>query len=88
MNNDQVEHLRLTYPAGTVVKLLNMKDETQMPCGLMGVVAFVDDACQIHVNWQNGSSLALIPRQDLYERISAPTKEHTAPQKNERNRNR
>lgn len=55
-----VERTREMYPQGTKVKLIRMKGEPQMPIGLIGKVQFVDDAGQIHVNWENGSSLALV----------------------------
>ena len=44
-----------------------MKNEPQMPSGLIGIVEFIDDAKQIHVLWENGSSLALIPEIDIFE---------------------
>ena len=37
-----------------------------MPPGLKGKVDMVDDAGQIHVNWENGSSLALVPGVDSF----------------------
>ena len=52
---------------GTKVKLLYMHNEPQMPIGLIGIVDFIDDTNQIHVNWENGSSLALIPEVDKFE---------------------
>ena len=42
--------------------LYDMKGEN-LPVGLKGTVTFVDDACQIHMKWENGSNLAL--REDL-----------------------
>lgn len=67
---NQVERLRREYPAGTKVELQNMVGETQMPSGLTGVVKFVDDIGSIHVSWENGSSLALIPGEDEFQVIS------------------
>lgn len=53
--------LRKEYPPGTKVELLEMSDPYRdMPAGLKGVVAYVDDAGGIHVNWENGSTLAAI----------------------------
>lgn len=46
-----------------------MESEPQMPKGLEGIIDYVDDAPQIHVNWENGSSLALIPEVDKFEII-------------------
>ena len=64
-----VERLQRQYPVGTRIILKNMKGETQMPPGLTGEVAFVDDLGSVHVNWSNGSSLALIPEEDEFEII-------------------
>ena len=46
-----------------------MEGKSQMPKGLEGIIDYVDDAPQIHVNWENGSSLALIPEVDKFEII-------------------
>lgn len=54
----KVEHIRNTYKVGVRVKLENMEGEN-LPSGLEGTIAFVDDIGQIHVNWDNGSTLAL-----------------------------
>lgn len=55
---------------GSTVSLVEMKDEPQMPPGLKGTVKHIDDARQIHVKWENGSNLALIPGVDRFEVIS------------------
>jgi len=57
--NQKVELLRLAYPKGTKIRLCEMVGEPQMPYGLEGTVHHIDDIGQIHVNWENGSSLAL-----------------------------
>ena len=54
---------------GTKIKLIHMHSESQMPYGLLGIINFIDDANHIHVSWQNGSSLALIPEVDKFEVI-------------------
>ena len=51
---------------GTTLELVEMQGEKQMPKGLRGVVTHIDDAAQIHVKWQNGSSLAIIPEIDKF----------------------
>lgn len=63
------EAIRSRYPAGTRVVLVSMVGEKQMPAGLKGTVTSVDDAGQIHVRWDNGSSLALIERVDQFRTI-------------------
>lgn len=57
------------FKRGTRIKLLEMFGEKNMPEGLEGTVEFVDDFPQIHIRWDNGSSLALDPKVDRYQII-------------------
>lgn len=66
-SREKVERIRQRYPVGTRVKLLQMDDPQAVPAGTEGVVAYVDDMAQIGVNWENGSSLSLIPGVDSFE---------------------
>lgn len=34
--------------------------------GLRGTVDYVDDQGQLHMNWENGRSLALVPGEDVF----------------------
>ena len=53
--------LREEYPAGTRVELIEKNDPyREMPPGIKGTVQLVDDAGGIHINWDNGSTLAAI----------------------------
>lgn len=62
----KVERLRRTYPSGVKVELLEMDDPQAPPTGTLGEVIAVDDAGQIIVRWQTGSSLSLIPGADSF----------------------
>lgn len=66
-----VEKIREMYSEGTQIILQEMRGESQMPYGLKGTVKFVDDAGQIHMSWENGSSLALNIDEDTFEKIEA-----------------
>ena len=53
--------LRDEYPPGAKVELISMCDPYRyMPAGLKGTVSHVDDAGGIHIDWENGSSLAAL----------------------------
>ena len=67
MNN--VEFLRKMYPVGCKVKLHHMDDPFAPPCGTIGEVTWVDDIGQIHVKWENGSTLALNIKLDCFSKI-------------------
>ena len=64
LRREQIERLKERYPAGTVVRLGQMEGEHQMPSGMEGKVTGVDDIGQIHVEWENGSTLALNVEED------------------------
>ena len=65
----ELEQLRQQYPKGTRLKLISMDDPHGVPAGTVGEVEFIDDIGQIHMKWENGSSLALIPEADKFIRI-------------------
>lgn len=64
-----MRHVKVLYPKGTKIKLINMKDKFAPPSGTIGTVDFVDDIGQIHVKWESGGSLALIIGEDNFEVI-------------------
>lgn len=59
LNN--VNNLRNAYPPGTKIKLIRMDDVQAPPSGTIGTVTCVDDIGTIHMMWNNGSSLGLVP---------------------------
>lgn len=70
MDREEVKEIREMYPKGAVVRLIHMDDYIhQVPDGTIGVVDHVDDAGQIHMHWETGSGLALVPDVDEFERI-------------------
>ena len=70
-NKDYIEHLRRKYPPGTRLQLSCMEDDFPVPPGSMGTVECIDDAGQIHVDWDCGRSLALIPGVDSFSLFAA-----------------
>ena len=63
-----LEQLRKQYPKGTKLQLISMRNEKYpvLP-GTVGEVTHIDDAGSIHMRWENGSSLALIPEIDSFQ---------------------
>lgn len=69
----QVESIRRQYPVGTKVRLIHMTDPYDpVPEGTVGTVTYVDDAGSVHMNWENGRTLAFIPGEDSVEIIERP----------------
>ena len=65
----QLEQLRQQYPKGTRLKLISMDDPHGVPAGEVGEVELIDDIGQIHMKWENGSSLAMIPGVDRFKKL-------------------
>ena len=60
--------LRKQYDAGTIIELIDMRDEwSNLRPGDIGTVQYVDDAGQIQMRWRRGSRLALIPGVDSFK---------------------
>lgn len=67
MNRDKIKRLREIYPKGTRIQLVSMEDPySPIAPGTEGEIAFIDDAGSVHMKWDNGSSLALIPGEDSF----------------------
>lgn len=65
-----VEITKQHYPKGTRIELICMNDPySPVPDGTKGTVECVDDMGQIHMNWDNGRILALIPGEDSFRKI-------------------
>ncbi len=67
---EKIEELREKYPAGTRVVLDQMDDPQSPPAGTSGTVRCVDDMGDIHVAWNTGSSLALVPGVDRFHTVN------------------
>ncbi len=53
---------------GKMITLIRMgNDPNPIRSGEKGTIKFVDGIGQIHVEWDNGRSLALIPGEDVYK---------------------
>ena len=71
MNRKMVNIIKEHYPPGTRIRLNSMDDPyAPITPGTEGEVDFVDDAGQLHMKWDNGRSLALIPGEDSFTVIA------------------
>ena len=72
-NKAQVDRLKNQYPSGTRIELLSsMNDIQPIESGSKGTVIAVDDIGTIHMRWDNGRGLGLIPGVDHFKIISTP----------------
>ncbi|MGO5168592.1 DUF4314 domain-containing protein [Bacillota bacterium LCP21S3_G6] len=56
----EIECLRVTFPAGTRIELIEMDDPQAPAPGTKGTVNGVDDTGSLLVHWDSGSSLNVI----------------------------
>ncbi len=72
-NSEQqrVAMIQLNYPPGTRLILDHMVDPyAPVESGTRGSVQAVDDAGQIHMAWDNGRTLAVIPGVDTFRKLT------------------
>lgn len=70
ISREIIEKLKEIYPVGTRVKLIQMEDVQAPPKGTLGKVYGIDAIGSILVKWDNGSTLNVIFREDIIEKIS------------------
>ena len=68
--NNKAKMYKEMYPVGTRIELISMEDSyAPVPSGTKGTVVCVDDIGTIHMKWDNGSTLGLIPGEDSFREI-------------------
>ena len=67
---DKIDNIKADYPPGTRIQLDRMEDPfAPIPDGMTGTVTFVDDAGTLHMRWDNGRSLGVVPGVDAFHKI-------------------
>ena len=71
LSREEIKDLKETYTKGMRLECIRMLEEKYpFPIGTKGTVTHVDDAGTIHVQWDNGSSLGLIPNVDKFRKLT------------------
>lgn len=75
ISEDKLNEIKENYPPETKIKLLKETEDKQpILAGTIGIVDYIDSEGQLHMKWENGRTLALIPEVDQFEVISKPEK--------------
>lgn len=75
-SRNEVERIRKQYPVGTRIELISMDDpHAPIEGGMQGTVDIVDDAGTLHMKWDNGRTLGIVPGEDSFKVISKPHEE-------------
>lgn len=68
-----LELIQEQFPPGTRIRLIEMKDPyAPVPPGTEGVVTAVDDIGTLHMQWDNGRTLGVVPSEDSFTVIEKP----------------
>lgn len=85
----QAERAKKMYPPGTRIELISMNDPySPVPRGTRGSVVVVDDIGTLHMKWDNGQSLGIVPGEDSFrvlaqDEILAETQMQAEPENSE-----
>lgn len=72
LTQEEIQKIKGTYKKGSKIYLIKMYDLFAPPSKTIGIVAGVDDAGHIMMNWDNGSSLSLAVGIDHFKVLSIP----------------
>jgi len=70
----------MKYLKGKRVRMIHMEDVDPIQPGQCGVVKFVDDLNQLHVQWDDGRTLAIIPGKDQFEVLDSYEADEISPE--------
>lgn len=70
LSQKEVEKIKEQYPIGTRIELIHMDDPyAPIEPGVQGVIEGVDDAGTLHMKWDNGRPLGIVPGEDHFKVI-------------------
>ena len=70
MPEKEVLKLKQEYPPGTRIVLNHMDDKWAVPPGTRGTIVHIDDGGHIHMKWDNGRSLSIVPEADDFRKLT------------------
>ncbi|PYG86786.1 uncharacterized protein DUF4314 [Ruminiclostridium sufflavum DSM 19573] len=75
-SRSEVERIKKQYPVGTRIELISMEDpHAPIESGMQGEVVCIDSIGTLHMKWDNGRTLGIVPGEDRFKVISKPQEE-------------
>lgn len=72
-DHNKINQIKEQYPPGTRIELVSMYDPySPVAPGMIGAVHHVDDAGTLHMRWDNGRTLGIVPEADQFRVLSSP----------------
>lgn len=70
LSQKQIEKIKEQYPVGTRIEIIHMYDlYGPIKPGTQGMVDSVDDVGTLHMRWDNGRTLGIVPGEDQFKVI-------------------
>lgn len=75
-SQEEVKKIKEQYPKGTRIEIISMNDPySSIESGTKGTIERVDDIGALHMKWDNGRTLGVVPGEDSFKVISKPLEE-------------
>ena len=71
----QIQQIKERYKPGTRIELNDQMQGESIPAGMRGTVDMVDDIGDIHMKWDNGRTLGIVPGEDQFKVIAESPEE-------------
>jgi hypothetical protein len=76
LSHNEIERVKEEYPVGTRIELIRMDDPyAPIKSGMKGTVESIDDIGTLHMKWDNGRTLGVVPGEDSFKVISKTPEE-------------
>lgn len=71
LSDEEIKYYKKNFPEGTRIELINMTDPyVTIPSGTRGTVRITDDIGTVHVNFDNGRRLGIVPGVDYFRKLT------------------